>query len=114
MSPYETIAQKYTDEPEDCPFDHYLRFHLKSGFVHSTPDFFVMAIPVCREELKQGLRIPCDYGPDCWYISAMAGNMAKAWELIPYELPFIAFDRGASDKKELHILPFGRIKQHVE
>lgn len=117
MSPYEQMRAKYLAEPEDLPFESYLMAHHRHprGVVIQTPDFFVMGLPVTRallESQMHPLLIDTQH-PDCWYVSAMAGDMGKAWGILPYPLPWIAFDRGAKHKKELRILPMAKIRDHL-
>ena len=42
MSPYEKIAQKYFDNPQEAPFGDYVEWFLRNGYVFSTPEYFVM------------------------------------------------------------------------
>lgn len=114
MSPYETIRAKYMAEPEDLPFETYLFAHHLRGFVYSTPAFFAMGVPVLKSALEAGQH-PLEIStaaPDCWYVSAFAGDMAQAWSILPFSLTWVSFDRGARDRKELRFYPAERIREH--
>ena len=75
MTPLDRIAVEYAQKGHD--FAEALERNYREGFVFSTPDFFIMG----RE--REG----------SWFIEAFAGDMAKAWSILPYELPFISFER---------------------
>jgi hypothetical protein len=112
-SPIEKIRREYILRPEDHSFEWYVNWHIERGFVFSTPDFFIMGFAVDSMRLRQGLQpIDC-HNPagDCWYLFAMAGSMSKAWSIMPWELPFLAWHRDRDGGKDLQIWPMGRIKR---
>jgi hypothetical protein len=109
MSPYERIKQLYDDKPEQDSFDHYVAMHMRTGFVFSTPEFFIMGTPRIKDSL-QGDCHDASQPPDTWFIFAMAGDTSKAWSILPYELPYIAWERDRPHGKELHIYPTARIR----
>lgn len=103
MSPFEQIQKLYADSPEEKPFGYYFGIHLERGYIYSSPRFFWMGMPVVRAELEAGkhpLTLP-EGEPDTWYLSALAGDMAEAWKVEPFPLPYIAYDRGPLGKKRL-------------
>lgn len=113
MSPYEQIAEQYRLHPQEESFAYYVEWHMWNGFVFSTPDFFIMGRPVnhvAAREIGVGLWHPSPMlNLDCWYIHAMAGDMAKAWDILPYPLPYIAWERVREGKLELQINEFYRV-----
>lgn len=94
MTPFDTVVQLYKDHPQEEPFEYYLLWHMRNGFVFSTPDFFIMGRPVSRlafdpNKLEFFPRETCD----AWFIHVMAGDMAKAWSILPWELPYLLWER---------------------
>lgn len=75
MSPFDEIALVY--ERRGWAFAPALAANLNDGFVFSTPEFFIMG----RER------------GDAWFIEAFAGDTAKAWSILPWEKPFVEFQR---------------------
>ncbi len=90
MSPYERIYRAAAELDPDLNWPETLRDYLQGGFVFSTPDFFIMG----RQQDEK-----------TWYVHSMAGDMQKAWSILPWHLPFIAFERVRSGKRELTIVP---------
>jgi hypothetical protein len=115
VSPYLEIQELYLKSPEERPFGYYLSIHLERGYVYSSPDFFWMGVPVVKSELEAGrypLTLPSGK-PDCWYISALAGDMVKAWSVEPFPLPWIGFDRGPMGRKKLKFYERQRLRTHT-
>jgi hypothetical protein len=75
MSPIDRAALAFVKHGVD--FAAALERNYQGGFVFSTPDFFIMG-----REVDGG-----------WFIEAMAGDMDKAWSILPYELSRIGFER---------------------
>lgn len=98
MTPYQRAARVY--ELESCArtFAEDLEWHLVNGFVFSRPDFFVMGRPVVSTAPDRSLIVGLHRFPsavcDCWHVYLMAGNMARAWDMLPWELPLVSFERG--------------------
>ena len=94
MSPWERIVAKYA-EKGDQSLGRALDFNLAHGFVFSTPAFFIMG--------RQS-----DYCT--WFIEAFAGDMGKAWDILPYPLEWIAYYRF---DKTLHRLPLSVVRRYT-
>jgi len=96
MTPYEMAQRVYRSEPCARTFEHDITWHLNNGFVFSTPAFFVMGRPVvsaARPEIIVGLnRFPATIC-DAWHVYLMAGDMSKAWGILPWELPMVTIER---------------------
>jgi len=115
LTPYERMVALYRERPTEEPFSNYVEWHLRNGFVFSRPDFFIMGRPVIKwaaPELIVDLthRFPSSHC-DCWYIFAMAGNMAKAWTIMPWELPWFAWERDQGGKRDLRFYSVATIKR---
>lgn len=109
MIPFERAFATY-DAEEDFWRD--LHAHLACGYVHSTPDYFVMARPVLStarpEEIANAFKTWSE--PDAWFIWLMAGDMTKAWGRFPFELPLIGFSRRGGKAK---FLSFQAVKKRL-
>lgn len=115
MSPYEIIAQKYFTNPQEAQFADYVEWFLRNGYVYSTPDYFVMG-KNCRRTAPEEHICDCTHvfdenNSDCWYIFAMAGNIGKCLSVMPYPLPWLAFERLIDNKRELRFYQTSDIKR---
>lgn len=115
MSPYEAMAAKYRAHPQEREFVWYVAWHLEHGFVFSTPEYFVMGRPVNREAEAaeiceptwQFAREECN----CWYVHAMAGDLRRVWEILPWPLGWVAFERIHDGKRNLRFYPTEHMKR---
>lgn len=114
MTPFEEMAQWYANHPTEQSFAWYVDWHLKHGFVFSTPEFFVLGRPVLRAAGEARICEPTHlFNPDdcdCWYLHALAGDMGKVWGIMPWPLGWIAFERTRDGKRELQVLPTERLR----
>lgn len=96
MSPAELAAQLYQD-PGDVSFRELVEAHLLGGYVHSTPEGFVLARPVDSKADEADIVNPWVIFPreqcDTWWIYLAAGDLASLLPLFPYPLPFIGWQR---------------------
>lgn len=110
MTPWDKAIAIYDNEPCFRTFDEDLRLHLRNGFVFSTPDFFIMGRPVDSNYPEHCVTDPAykfaSIYADCWHVHVMAGNMSKAWGILPWPLPFISFQR----KNELRVYGLDRVR----
>lgn len=112
MNPFERAAEAFrvSSHPDRSLTDD-LEAHLVTGFVFSTPDFFVMGRPVIRMAPRPLLLDPWRAFPregcDCWMVWLAAGDLGKAWSILPWPLPWLGFERGM----ELRFVPAGAIKR---
>lgn len=115
MIPYDALKEQYHFRPEEQPFEWYVNYHMRHGFVFSTPRFFVMGLPVVSHLLKADVPVlnhaHQQQTQDTWYVSGFAGDISSAWAILPYPLSFVAFERDRNGGKELSILPMDRIKR---
>ena len=95
MSPIDRAALEYVKHGVD--FAEALERNYQGGFVFSTPYFFIMG-----RELEGG-----------WFIESFAGDMDKAWSILPYELPFVSFQRFDNSLRFIPIERLRRLSKHV-
>ena len=95
MSPIDRAALEYVKHGVD--FASALERNYQEGFVFSTPAFFIMG-----RELEGG-----------WFIESFAGDMDKAWSILPYELPFVSFQRFDNSLRFIPIERLRRLSKHV-
>ena len=104
QSPYGRLVEAY--EPLiglGWSFDEMVRWYCLNGFVHSTPSFFVMGRPVPKLAPPDEILSPTIFRPNCcdaWYCHAVAGDMSKAWTMLPWELPWMCFDRQTGNHQD--------------
>jgi hypothetical protein len=92
MTPIDQIHQTYLKHGVD--FGGMLHFHLEHGFVFSTPEFFVMGRPVVRREMGPKIVVyDRERIADAWWIHAFAGDLTRVWEVLPYRLGYVGFER---------------------
>ena len=96
MRPLELARRVYDLEPCARTFWEDVDWHLLNGFVFSTPDFFVMGRPVISSAEQSkivGLHLFPPGLCDCWHVYLQAGDMSRAWGMLPWELPLVSFER---------------------
>jgi len=110
-TPFQQAAEAFLAEPHARSLTEDLEAHLINGFVFSRPDYFVMGRPVIRTAPEAQIVDPWHRFPsgqcDCWHVYLMAGNMAKAWEILPWAMPWMSFER----KNELRFVPLEAMKR---
>lgn len=114
MSPYQQIQAKYAEFPQEQPFAWYVDWHARHGFVFATPEFFIMGRAV-NKAFFEGRgpileAIPIGFA-DTWYIHAMAGDMQRAWDILPAPLPWLAWERVLDGKRELRFYSAAEVKR---
>lgn len=113
ITPYERMEQAYKQHAEDGYLQWLIQCHALNGFVFIRPDLFLIGRPVTRSADTQSIidpRYKFDWGKcDAWYVHACSGNMARAFELMPFQLPFIAMERLPPRKSVLRFYRTERI-----
>lgn len=101
MTPYELTVADWHLRPRDHPLGWYEEVHKRRGFVFSTPGFYVMGRPVLKyAPIEQILDVEYvfDFSQcDTWFIFWMQGEASLAWRILPWELPWMCWQRGARD-----------------
>lgn len=77
MTPYEKAKAIYLKEPCEQTFEEDLQIYLELGYVVSLPDVFAMVRQM----------------DDAWHIGAYSGDLKKAFDYLPFYLPYIQFER---------------------
>ena len=95
MTHIDRAALEYVKHGVD--FAAALERNYQEGFVFSTPDFFIMGREV----------------EGAWFIEAFAGDMDRAWSILPYELPFVSFQRFDNSLRFIPIERLRRLSKHV-
>ena len=98
MLPVEQAAAVYEQEPCARSFREDLEAHFLNGYVISTPEYFVMGRAVRRDWPREDILNPFHIStdprlPDCWMVWLAAGSILGAFHQMPYNLPWIAFER---------------------
>jgi hypothetical protein len=115
MTPYEVAADWYRIHPQPHSFSYYLIENALHGFVFITPDFFIMGRPANKQLLEQGVRsVQFDAEPDCWLVVFACGELSKAWSILPYYLPWIAFERLRNGRLDLNVISLSRMRNVSE
>lgn len=107
FGPYESIRRHYARHPQKCSFEYYVVWHMRNAFVFSTPDYFIMGSCVPSKSFDPNAPLTRFAKDQCdaWYIFAMAGSMPRVWEIMPWELPLIGWERVREGKRELQFFP---------
>lgn len=111
MNPYLSALAAFNDNRGPMTFDEFMAWHFNNGFIHSTPEFFICGRPV---DSKADSSLILDYSHefdrkdcDAWHVALAAGDLSKAWGVLPWPLPLIGFDR----QHELRFYPIARVRE---
>lgn len=119
-APYDQIRALYAQDPTlAMTWEELVGWHLADplAYVIKEPEFFVMgrAVPkAARPEDIRDLRVrfPVEQC-DAWHCFAFAGDMRKGFRALPYNLPWICWERYTSKEKELQFVSTASIRRHV-
>ena len=115
MSPYERLIGLYAAHPTVHPFEWYWDWHCRHAFACATPEFAMAFRPVCRESEPGQVSDPtCLFPPDkcdAWFVFCGAGHLRRAWRAMPWELPWIGYERLQGDILELQWHPTGLLRR---
>jgi hypothetical protein len=95
MSPFMRAAMVYQNEVCARTFKEDLYAHYVTGYVISTPTYFVMGRPVLSSATYEEITNPhlSFKEPDCWHLYLYSGPLIHAFLAAPYRLPFVSFER---------------------
>ena len=96
MRPFDECVRVFAEHGAD--FSAAVARNLNDGFLFSTPDFFIMGREI----------------GGAWFIEGMAGDCAKAWSILPYELPTMTFERFDGDLRSLPLCAVKRLTYHEQ
>lgn len=112
-SPHDLVLADWQARPRDQSLRFYEELHMSMGFLFSTPDFFVMGRPVRKyAPIEHILDVQCRFERatcDTWFIFQMAGDMTKAWSIMPWELPWMCWVRDNDPTGELRFYETRRL-----
>lgn len=110
MTPFARMEEWYRTHPSVWPLSKYIDMHLQQGVVISTSEVFVMGRAVRKdvEHWKINESMVTFANPDCWYVFAFAGDLSRGLRLLPYELPWLCFNRHG--RKDLKFAEVARIR----
>lgn len=115
INPYDRMAAKYAEKPQEMPFSAYVEQHLLAGFVFSTPDFFVMGRPVksdgYTEEIGNPWHVYKAEECDCWYVHAMSGDLNKVFDILPWPMEWLAFERLRGGRRDMVVCKLADIRR---
>lgn len=113
-TPYEQARNVYAKEGGPRTFEEDVLAHCLHGFVFATPDYFAMGRAVDSSadpaDILNPSRIFPEWTADCWHVYLFSGDMAKAWDILPYPLPMFSLER----KGELRFYRFEDIARHSQ
>ena len=113
--PLKEALDVYNNEPCAREFEEDVSYYMKHGYVHCTPDYFVMARPVSLSWTDVQIVDPCGIkceltgDHDAWHIALMAGDAIEACSHFPYSLPYISFER----QNQLRTYDYARFIDHL-
>ena len=83
------------DSPRALAVDILLHIANPKGWVISRPDLLIMARPVRKDAPKEEILDPGREfkEADCWHVYLVVGNASVAFQYLPFDLPWISFER---------------------
>lgn len=118
MAPYLTMRQAWIDRVAKgaVTWEELVGWYLAedNAYVHKTPEYFIMGRPVMRAAGDACANFTARFALnqcDTWFIGAFAGRWDKAWQSLPYQLPFLGWQRLHSIEDTVHFMPTERIRQ---
>lgn len=95
MSPYQRAEARHLEFGSDWTFAEVIDAHGVVGYVHSTPDLFVMARQGHSDWNSDEFRDPYATSStgDCWHVWLLAGDFRAAMAFLPFPLPFVSYHR---------------------
>lgn len=105
MTPYEQTVADWLARPRDRSLAWYEEQHKRRGFVFVTPAFYVMGRPVRKyAPIEQIMDVEhmFDFEQcDTWFVFVLTGDARQAWQILPWELPWMAWVRDSDPLAEI-------------
>lgn len=113
MTPYAALLTYYAEAGAQRDLWAHLKFYAENGVAYLAPELAIMARPVCSGWpdahivgltscfAAQSLGLPDS--PDAWHIHLAVGDLRRAFELMPFPLPFVTFQRGTARVRRYHL-----------
>ena len=94
---YQLAKKAFESETSSFTWEEYLEWHYVNGCVFSRPDLIVANRPVSSKGrwidiINPAFRFHSNVC-DCWHVGILAGNIAKAWEFLPWEMKYMSYER---------------------
>ena len=97
MHPFDQIAALYKRYPQPRTFEEDLTAHISTGYVHITPDTFLMGRGINRQAPPDLIANPWHTFPidqqDTWLVFAYSGYSRNFLAFLPYPLKWVAWQR---------------------
>lgn len=110
MIPFDQIAVLYEQTQMPRSFEEDMTAHISTGYVVSTPEYFIMGRAVDREAPPELIDDPWHAFPqplqNTWLVYAFAGSSRNFLSFVPYPLKWVAFQRRG---QALRIYDFNQI-----
>ena len=107
----------FASRPSVTSFPDMVAWHLRHGYLFNTRDYFVMGRPIQLQNTREETDIVIDSlfvyeakNSNCWYFSALSGNLRGVWHLLPYELPWMAYHRMIRGQPRLFVRPLSAFR----
>lgn len=107
MSAIDEIYAYYV--AKDASIGDDIDFHARHGHIVFSPEFCIMARPVSSQWTDEditGFRIELTQTPDCWHIHIASGDLKKVLDIIPYQLPYVSFQRNGGELRRYKLNRF--------
>jgi hypothetical protein len=97
MKPFDQVAELYERYPQPRAFEEDISAHIETGYVVSTPEFFLMGRAVDRYADPAMIEDPW-HGflrseQNAWLVYAFAGSSRNFLSFVPYPLRWVGFQR---------------------
>lgn len=79
-----------------------LEYYFLNGYVYSDNRLLILAIPHNKDNILNNNN-DLDFC-DCWYVQYASGDLKRAFEIMPYEMEWLVFDRGDSKPNKVYNL----------
>lgn len=86
-----------------------INYYGEHGYIYSDNQLLLLAMPHNIENLINEKQLDtCN----CWYVHYASGNLKRAFEIMPYELEWVAFERG--DDKPIKKYNLKKLRKRIE
>ena len=97
MQPFDQIAALYDRYPQPRTFEEDISAHITTGYVISTPEYFLMGRAVNKHAAPHLIADPWYPFPreqhDTWLVFSYSGYSRNFFSFIPYPLKWVAWQR---------------------
>ena len=124
MIPAEAILRLFRVAGNPDGFRNMIDAYVSAGYFYSGCDAMIAAKHCPRDCVEEASRDPWMFWPreesDCWYVYAAAGEFKRFFEVAPFRLEFVSFERhysgGAflSTSDGLRTYPYREVERLVQ